>query len=80
MYHSPGLRDGVSSQGTCVRPALSNSLEQNQTMLAFHSIGINSGPRESSRSAGFFGTRRPIGNVGGQQARALLHFLGECSF
>jgi hypothetical protein len=20
MYHSPGLRDGVSSQGTCVRP------------------------------------------------------------
>jgi len=20
MYHSPGLRDGVASQGTCVRP------------------------------------------------------------
>jgi hypothetical protein len=20
MYHSPGLRDGVSNQGTCVRP------------------------------------------------------------
>jgi hypothetical protein len=20
MYHSPGLRDGVSTQGTCVRP------------------------------------------------------------
>ena len=53
MYHSPGLRDGVSSQGTCVRPCPPEVLGAESIRTRFTSRGINSGARRSLGSAGF---------------------------
>ena len=52
MYHSPGLRDGVSTQGRVCGPALPKSLEQNQYLLDLRWRGINSGGHGSPSLAG----------------------------
>jgi hypothetical protein len=36
MYHSPGLRDGVSSQGTCVRPCPPELLGAESAIAGFY--------------------------------------------
>ena len=53
MYHSPGLRDGVSSQGTCVQPCPPEVLGAESIRIRFTGRGINSGARRSLCSAGF---------------------------
>ena len=39
MYHSPGLRDGVSSQGTCVRPCPPKVLGAESIGILFAAAG-----------------------------------------
>jgi hypothetical protein len=39
MYHSPGLRDGVSNQGTCVRPCPPEVLGAESIRTRFTSAG-----------------------------------------
>jgi hypothetical protein len=53
MYHSPGLRDGVSTQGMCVRPCPPEVLGAESIRTRFTGRGINSGARRSLCSAGF---------------------------
>jgi hypothetical protein len=47
MYHSPGLRDGVSVQGMCVRPCPPEVLGAESICTGFTGRGINSGARRS---------------------------------
>ena len=52
MYHSPGLRDGVSSQGMCVRPCPPEVLGAESIRIRFTGLGINSGACRSICSTG----------------------------
>jgi hypothetical protein len=52
MYHSPGLRDGVSTQGMCVRPCPPEVLGAESIRTRFTGRGINSGARRSLCSTG----------------------------
>jgi hypothetical protein len=47
MYHSPGLRDGVSSLGMRVRPCPPEVLGAESIRTRFTGQGINSGARRS---------------------------------
>jgi len=61
MYHSPGLRDGVSAPGcVCAHPN-PQPLEQNHKYSDSPWRGINSAGRRSSRSAGIAGKLRFAG-------------------
>jgi hypothetical protein len=79
MYHSPGLRDGVSSQGTCVRPCPPELLGAESAIARFSFTGNKFGRSQViTVSRGFRQTELERERAG--LAPALLELLGARNF
>jgi hypothetical protein len=79
MYHSPGLRDGVSSQGTRVRPCPPELLGAESAIARFSFAGNKLGHSQVITVSLDFRhavlEREPVG-----LAPALIDFLGSRNF
>jgi hypothetical protein len=63
MYHSPGLRDGVTLQGFVSPPCLPAIHRPQIVSVGIGGFGINSGHRESCSSSAGLATRRFPGAI-----------------
>jgi hypothetical protein len=79
MYHSPGLRDGVSSQGTCVRPCPPELLGAESAMAHFSFTGNKFGRSQVITVSRDF-QQTVLDRERAELAPALLELLGARSF
>lgn len=78
MYHSPGLRDGVSSQGTCVRPCPPELLGAESAIARFL-VAWNKFGRSQVITVGW-GFRQTVLEHARGTAPTLFDFLGARNF